>query len=89
MKHPVRSDFDTAVGEAGVTVTFRPTNSILRMATTLRVLVLSHWNALDTLEQPAILRVILPMKSKRWRNASLQRSPPRFGWSKARKRPID
>jgi hypothetical protein len=28
MKHPVRSDFDTAVSEAGVTVTFRPTNSI-------------------------------------------------------------
>jgi len=28
MKHPVRSDFDSAVTEAGVTVTFRPTNSI-------------------------------------------------------------
>jgi hypothetical protein len=28
MKHPVRSDFDTAVTEAGVTVTFKPTNSI-------------------------------------------------------------
>jgi hypothetical protein len=28
MKHPVRNDFDTAVTEAGVTVTFKPTNSI-------------------------------------------------------------
>ena len=28
MKHPVKSDFDTAVTEAGVNVTFRPTNSI-------------------------------------------------------------
>jgi hypothetical protein len=28
MKHPVRSDFHTAVTEAGVTVTFKPTNSI-------------------------------------------------------------
>jgi len=28
MKHPVRSDFHTVVTEAGVTVTFKPTNSI-------------------------------------------------------------
>jgi hypothetical protein len=28
MKHQVRSDFDTAVTEAGVNVTFKPTNSI-------------------------------------------------------------
>jgi hypothetical protein len=28
MKHPVRSDFDTAVTEAGVNVTFKPTKSI-------------------------------------------------------------
>jgi len=28
MKHPVRSDFHTVVIEAGVTVTFKPTNSI-------------------------------------------------------------
>jgi hypothetical protein len=28
MKHPVESDFDTAVTEAGVTVKFKPTNSI-------------------------------------------------------------
>jgi hypothetical protein len=28
MKHPVRSDFDTVVTEVGVTVTFKPTNSI-------------------------------------------------------------
>ena len=28
MKHPVRSDFDTAVTDAGVAVTFKPTNSI-------------------------------------------------------------
>jgi hypothetical protein len=28
MKHPVRSDFHTAVTEASVTVTFKPTNSI-------------------------------------------------------------
>ena len=28
MKHPIRGDFDTAVTEAGVNVTFKPTNSI-------------------------------------------------------------
>jgi hypothetical protein len=28
MKHPVRNDFDSAVTQAGVTVTFKPTNSI-------------------------------------------------------------
>jgi hypothetical protein len=28
MKHPVRSDFDTAISEAGVTVTFKPTGSL-------------------------------------------------------------
>jgi hypothetical protein len=28
MKHPVRSDFDTAVTEVGVNVTFKPTNSL-------------------------------------------------------------
>ena len=28
MKHPVKSDFETVVTEAGVTVTFKPTNSI-------------------------------------------------------------
>jgi hypothetical protein len=28
MKHPGRNDFDSAVTEAGVTVTFKPTNSI-------------------------------------------------------------
>ena len=27
MKHPVESDFDTSVTEAGVTVIFKPTNS--------------------------------------------------------------
>ncbi len=28
MKHPVRNDFETAVTEAGLTVTFKPTKSI-------------------------------------------------------------
>ena len=28
MKHPVRSDFHTVVSEAGISVTFNPTNSI-------------------------------------------------------------
>jgi hypothetical protein len=28
MKHPVESDFDTSVTEAGVTITFKPTSSI-------------------------------------------------------------
>jgi hypothetical protein len=35
MKHPVRSDFHTVVTEAGVSVTFKPTNSVysfLRLA---------------------------------------------------------
>ena len=30
MRHPIERDFDTAVTEAGVTVTFKPTNSIYR-----------------------------------------------------------
>jgi hypothetical protein len=30
MKHPVRNDFDTAVTEADVIVTFKPTNSVYR-----------------------------------------------------------
>jgi hypothetical protein len=37
MKHPVRSDFDTAVTEAGVSVTFKPTDTLY----TSRALVLS------------------------------------------------
>jgi hypothetical protein len=28
MKHPARNDFDTILTEAGVTVTFKPTNSV-------------------------------------------------------------
>jgi hypothetical protein len=28
MKHPVRNDFDPALTEAGVNITFKPTNSI-------------------------------------------------------------
>jgi|SRR4029077_8858301 len=32
MKHPARSDFDTAVTEAGVNVTFKPTKSFYRLA---------------------------------------------------------
>jgi hypothetical protein len=28
MKHPVESDFDTSMTEAGVIVTFKPTNSV-------------------------------------------------------------
>ncbi len=28
MKHPIRGDFDTAVTEAGVNVTFKPTNPV-------------------------------------------------------------
>jgi hypothetical protein len=30
MKHPIRSDFHSVVTEAGVSVTFKPTNSIYR-----------------------------------------------------------
>ena len=30
MKHPVKSDFDPSVTEGGVTVTFKPTNSVYR-----------------------------------------------------------
>ena len=50
MKHPVESDFDTSVTEAGVTITFKPTSSIysfyrLADTDTLRALALSHQHA--------------------------------------------
>jgi hypothetical protein len=62
MKHPVRGDFDTAVTEAGVNVTFKPTNSIYtfyRLARSDDVARLG----------PAILRITPLMKFKPWRSA--------------------
>jgi hypothetical protein len=74
MKHAVRNDFDTALTESEVTVTFRATNSIYsfyRLADgDVARLGPSRWNVSDTLEQVATLRVTLPMKFKRWRNIS-------------------
>jgi len=54
MKHPVRSDFDTIVTEAGVTVTFKPTNTVYsfyRLADA-NILSLSGPVSLDTQDYP-------------------------------------
>ena len=55
MKHPVRSDFDTAVTEAGVTVTFKPTNSVYSFykLADASVLALPGPVSLDTKDYPA------------------------------------
>jgi hypothetical protein len=93
MKHPVRSDFDIAVTEAGVTVTFKPTNSIYsfyRLADSGNVARLGpvslervrHAGASGDTET-------LLMKFKRWRSWSRQKSPRQFGPSKTRKRRIN
>jgi hypothetical protein len=81
MKHPVRDDFDTAVTEAGVAVTFKPTNSI--DGDTFHALALPRWQV-----SAEIPRITLPVKCRGWPNVSPQRSPPRFGGYRARKRLI-
>ena len=83
MKHPVRSDFDTAVTEVGVNVTFKPTNSIYsfyRLAESEDVARLGpvSLGLSDTRDRVAILRTIRRMKFKTWRSVLLQRSPRRF-----------
>jgi hypothetical protein len=94
MKHPVRSDFDTAVTEAGVNVTFKPTNSIYsfyRLAESEDIARLgpSRWNVSDTRGRVAIPRTILLMKFKTWRSVSLRMSARPFGQFKTRKRPTN
>jgi hypothetical protein len=76
MKHPVRSDFDTAVTEAGVNVTFKPTNSIYsfyRLAESEDIARLGPVSLSDTRDQVAILRTTLPMKFKTWRSVLLRK----------------
>ena len=78
MKHPFRSDFYTVVTEAGVSVTFKPTNSIYCFAgsalpTTLRVLALSYSQASNT--RDATLGITLPMKFNTWRGKLRQNTP--------------
>ena len=94
MKRPVRSDFETAVTEAGVNVTFKPTNSIysfyrLAESEPLHALALSRWNVSDTRGRVAIPRTILLMKFKTWRSVSPRMSARRFGQFKTRKRPTN
>jgi len=75
MRHPVKSDFGTSVTEAGVTVTFKPTNSIYsfyRLADTddiARVGSVSLALA-DTRGQAAILRTTPLMRFGTWHNES-------------------
>jgi hypothetical protein len=73
MKHPVRSDFHSVVNEAGVSVTFKPTNSIycfygVTDINDMARLGPSRSQASNT--RDAILKITLPMKFKRWRNAA-------------------
>ena len=90
----MRSDFDAAVTEAGVNVTFKPTNSIYsfyRLAGSEHVARLGpvSKSLCDTRDRVAILRTILLMKFKTWRSVLLQKSPRQFGASKTRKRRIN
>jgi hypothetical protein len=65
MKHPVRNDFDTALTESGMTVTFKPTNSIYSFYR------LADGDDIARLGRvSSTLRVTLLMKLKRWRNVS-------------------
>jgi hypothetical protein len=88
MKHPVRSDFDTAVTEAGVTVTFRPRKAWQR-ARTLHASAPCHRGLSDTRDRVAILQTTLPTKFRTWRSILLWRSARRFGQFKTRKRPTN
>ena len=103
MKHPVRSDFDTAVTEAGVTVTFKPTNSIYsfyRLAESEDVARLGPVSpggvrhagpGGDTEDYPSdeVQDMALLMKFKTWRSGLLPKSPRPFGPFKTRKQPTN
>jgi hypothetical protein len=94
MKHPARSDFDTAVTEAGVNVTFKPTKStysFYRLAESEDIARLGpvSLNVSDTRDRVAILRTILRMKFKTWRSGLLRMSARPFGQFKTRKRPTN
>jgi hypothetical protein len=94
MKHPVRSDFDSAVTEAGVNVTFKPTNSMhsfyrLPESEDAARLCPSHSGLSDTLDRVAIPRTILLMKFKTWHSVLLWKSQRPFGPSKTRKKLTD
>ncbi len=94
MKHPIRGDFDTAVTEAGVNVTFKPTNSIYtfyrlagsddvaRLGPVSLGQVLHAGPRGDTEDTPL-------MKFKTWRSALLRMSARPFGQFKTRKRSIN
>jgi len=94
MEHPVRSDFDAAVTEAGVNVTFKPTNSIytfyrLAGSEELHASAPSRWGKFDTRGQGAILRITSLMKFKTLRSVLLRMSARPFGQFKTRKRSIN
>ena len=89
MKHPVRGDFDTAVTEAGVNVTFKPTNSIYsfyRLAASEDIARLGPVSlervrhagpSSDTEDYPSD-------EVQTWRSVSLRMSARRFGQFKTR-----
>ena len=80
MRHPVRSDFHTGVTEASISVTFKPTNSTYsfhRLTVANDLARPSRSRASNT--QGGILRIILPMKLKKWRGKLRQNTPGPFG----------
>ena len=87
MKQPARSDFHTVVTAAGVSVTFKPTNSTYSFYRLPR-LALSRSRSSNT--RSAILTITLLMKFKTWRSKLRQDTPRsilvRF---KTRKRSIE
>jgi hypothetical protein len=73
MKHPARSDFHTVVTAAGVSVTFKPTNSTYSFFRFLEAGALSRSQASNT--RGAILAITLLMKFKIWRSKLRQDTP--------------
>jgi hypothetical protein len=92
MKHPVRGDFDTAVTEAGVNVTFKPTNNVYsfyRLTESEDIARLGLVDVSDMRDRVVIPRTILLMKFKTWRSVSLRMSARPFGQFKTRMRPTN
>ena len=91
MQHPARSDFASVVTEAGVSVTFKPTNSVYtfyRLAAGEDVARLSPVAFAGVQHAGATPKTILPMRFKPWRSALLRNSVRPFGQFKRRKKPI-
>ena len=78
--------------EAGVNVTFKPTNSVYsfyRLTESEDIARLGLVDVSDMRDRVAIPRTILLMKFKTWRSVSLRMSARPFGQFKTRMRPTN